>query len=156
MHAKGPSQRVEEIFQQALDLPGGARTAYLEQACAGEESLRALVEALLHADAEADQSPVWQATALVNEAWDSAVAAPPVVDRYRLRERLGMGGMGVVYRAERSDGAYEKQIAIKIVPWAAGDEKVQERFRTERALLARLDHPNIARLLDGGTTSDGL
>ncbi len=77
-------------------------------------------------------------------------------ERYRIVDKLGAGGMGVVYRAERSDGTFTRQVAIKIIPWAGGDQKLLARFRAEREILARLDHPHIARLLDGGETSDGV
>ena len=154
--AEPSPERVEEIFQQAFDLMPEARAAFLSEACAGDEALRAMAENLLRSASEMEHNPDWRTPAMIHEAQASALTTTPVLDRYRLTGKLGTGGMGVVYRAERSDGAYQKQVAIKIVPWAAGDEKLLDRFREERAILARLDHPNIARLLDGGTTADGL
>ncbi len=150
-----PSDRLEELFQQALDLSPADRPDFLATACDGDESLRLHVEQLLHAAGEADAHPGWQTPAILHDA-ASALSASPQLDRYQLGERLGAGGMGVVYRAHRSDGAFEKEVAIKIVPWGAGDARLLERFAEERGILARLDHPNIARLLDGGTTRDGM
>src|SRR5690348_17891003 len=78
------------------------------------------------------------------------------ISHYRIVETLGAGGMGEVYRADRADGAYEKQVAVKVIRSGFGSEYFLARFRNERQILARLDHPGIARLLDGGATEDGL
>ena len=75
---------------------------------------------------------------------------------YELIREIGRGGMGTVYLAERTDGTYRKQVAIKIVRAEKDNGEIQERFRREREILASLDHPNIARLLDGGSTEEGL
>ncbi len=75
---------------------------------------------------------------------------------YQILEEIGHGGMGAVYRAARVDGQYEKQVAVKLVRGGYDTSSVLERFRHERQILATLDHPNIARLLDGGTTEDGV
>src|SRR5581483_1299317 len=75
---------------------------------------------------------------------------------YQIIEVIAHGGMGEVYRAARVDGQYEKQVAVKLVRSGFGTEIILERFRHERQILATLDHPNIARLLDGGTTQDGI
>ena len=86
-----------------------------------------------------------------------SLAAGRRIGPYRILTELGHGGMGVVYLAERADAAYEKQVAIKVVRAAAfAGESLMQRFREERRILATLDHPNIARLLDGGTTEDGI
>ena len=75
---------------------------------------------------------------------------------YQILKEIGHGGMGEVYRAARVDGIYEKEVAIKFVRGGFDTASVIERFRNERQILASLDHPNIARLLDGGTTDDGV
>ena len=75
---------------------------------------------------------------------------------YVIVRELGRGGMGTVFLAERADGQFEKQVAIKILNRGADTAEILRRFRAERQILARLDHPNIARLLDAGTTNDGL
>lgn len=77
------------------------------------------------------------------------------IDRYRTLAILGRGGMGVVYRAERSDGTFDKEVALKVLPLGLDTPEAVRRFRRERQILARLEHPNIARLLDGGLTADG-
>src|SRR5262249_43028279 len=112
-HAEPPPERVEEIFQEAAGLAAGDRAAYLDEACAGDELLRAMVEELLVSADAASDHPVWSGTALLQEAKAVALDAVPTLDRYRVTGRLGAGGMGVVYRAERSDGAYRKEVAIK-------------------------------------------
>ena len=78
------------------------------------------------------------------------------ISHYRLVAKLGSGGMGEVYRAVRDDGTYEKQVAVKLIQSGLGSGYFIARFKTERQILARLDHPNIARILDAGTTADGL
>ena len=78
------------------------------------------------------------------------------ISHYRLVAKLGSGGMGEVYRAVRDDGTYEKQVAVKVIQSGLGSGYFIARFKTERQILARLDHPNIARILDAGTTADGL
>ena len=75
---------------------------------------------------------------------------------YKLIREIGQGGMGTVYLAERVDGAYCKQVAIKLVSPGSNSGEILERFRRERQILASLDHPNIARLIDGGSTDEGL
>src|SRR6202000_3074204 len=75
---------------------------------------------------------------------------------YQVVEQIGEGGMGAVYRAFRADDQYKKQVALKIIRGGEDSGFVVSRFRNERTILARLDHPNIARLIDGGTTDEGL
>jgi tetratricopeptide (TPR) repeat protein len=139
--------RVERLFQDALDLPREARAGYLLDACQGNESLRLTVQGLLNALAQADAGKAFEASALQH------VTADTSLDRYRLIERIGAGGMAVVYKAARSDDEFSKLVAVKVV--LAPDEQMVSRFRRERQMLAGLEHPNIARLLDGGTASDG-
>jgi len=115
--------------------------------------LRREVERLLVSLAEADDF-------LEEPAVDKTRGSPGhdlYLDRqvgaYRLVERIGRGGMGVVYLATRSDDVFEKKVAIKLLPASGASEELVRRFRSERQILARLEHPNIARLLDGGTTA---
>ena len=75
---------------------------------------------------------------------------------YAVIRELGRGGMGAVYLAERADGEFEKQVAIKLLKRGTDTDEVLRRFRAEREILARLEHPFIARLFDGGTSEDGL
>lgn len=157
--------RVKEITADALERPEAERSAFLATACTGDERLLSEVESLLGAHAGADDflsAPALAgmgAAGLVARAADDA-AKPAVpglrVGPYRILSELGRGGMGVVYLAERADAAFEKQVAIKVVRGGFTGEALMGRFREERRILATLDHPNIARLLDGGTTDDGL
>jgi tetratricopeptide (TPR) repeat protein/tRNA A-37 threonylcarbamoyl transferase component Bud32 len=158
--------RVKTITADALERADTERPAFLAEACAGDALLLGEVRSLLGAHGQAGS--FLDAPALADSAAAEAVAGatgvggPPDaagrrVGPYRILRELGRGGMGVVYLAARADSAYEKQVAIKVVrgSFLAG-EALMERFRAERRILAALDHPNIARLLDGGTTDDGL
>ncbi len=140
-----------------------ARAAYVERACLADSALAAEVVALL-ADREAPaflESPALEFAAplladLPAEVEPAAVSRLPI-GPYRIVREIGHGGMGTVYLAERADDQYQKQVALKLLrAWSAGDEHRIRRFREERQILAALDHPDIARLLDGGVTGDGL
>jgi tetratricopeptide (TPR) repeat protein len=150
--------RVEELFQEAWDLEAGARPAFLAVACHGDEPLRHAVEDLLRGSTEAAGNPMWSEPAIRNEARFEAASLAAgsdtaTLDRYRLMERIGAGGMGVVYKAVRADDEFSKLVAVKIVQDT--DPAMVARLRQERQILAGLEHPNIARLLDGGSTRDG-
>jgi len=150
-------QQVRALFDQASSLALDERNAYLDQACASDADLRREVDSLLLAHQDAG-------TEFLNTpAIDLAPRqqkAPSRVGRrigaYNILEEIGHGGMGEVYRAGRADGQYEKEVAIKVVRGGYDTASVLERFRHERQILASLDHPNIARLLDGGTTEEGV
>jgi serine/threonine protein kinase/tetratricopeptide (TPR) repeat protein len=156
-------QRVEEIFHQALERPASERLAWLEGTCAGDTELRAEVVSLLESDSAAAGgfvgSRVEQA---VLELRDDEVepAARTMAGRqigpYKLIRELGRGGMGAVYLAARADEQYESEVALKLVRPGLDTEFILRRFRRERQILARLQHPNIARLFDGGTTEDDI
>ena len=143
--------RVEALFREALlDAPEDLG-AFLEERCGGDPAVRRQVEALLAAHREAEG---------FLECGPAAGPGPgrlegATLGAYRIVRRIGGGGMGVVYLAERADDAYRKRIAIKVLPPGEGSEEIVQRFTTERQILAALDHPNIARLLDGGATADG-
>lgn len=149
-------QQIKGILDLAIALKGPDRAAYLEQACASDEELRREVESLL-ASNESAGSQFLEAPAV-----DLTQGMPPSprigrrIGVYQIEEELGHGGMGEVYRAVRADGQYEKQVAIKLVRGGYDSKFILERFRQERQILAGLDHPNIAQLLDGGTTEDGI
>src|SRR5439155_6250862 len=93
-----------------------------------------------------------------NKGQDASESAPVdgTISRYRILEKIGAGGMGEVYRAARADGQFNQEVAVKLVRGGFDTAFVLERFRNERQILAGLDHSNIARLLDGGTTDDGI
>ncbi len=130
------------------------RARYLTEACSEDIALRAEVESLLSQSGErldswADSGGfVGADSALRNEGRR--------INAYELIRELGRGGMGTVWLARRADGEFEKQVAIKLLKRGTETDEVLRRFRSERQILARLDHPNIARLLDAGTTDDGL
>ena len=152
-------QRLEEIFQLALDRPALSRAAWLDAACGGDFELRREVDSLLaaHATGDFDFTRAAFAEALkVLEQRTSGMHAGQRVGPYRIVRELGRGGMSRVYLGARADQAFEKQVAIKVVDRGLDSEEVTRRFESERHILARLDHPNIARIIDGGTTVDGL
>jgi eukaryotic-like serine/threonine-protein kinase len=152
-------QQVREVLDQALALEAGERTPFLEQSCAGDPELRHEVESLLASHHKAGS--VFLKNPAVNLLEKPEVAARlsnigRKLGVYQILEVIGEGGMGEVYRARRVDGQYEKEVAIKMVRGGYDRKSVLERFRHERQILASLDHPNIARLLDGGTSDDGI
>jgi len=150
-------QQVREVFDGALALSPEERGDYLEKACVHDSDLRREVESLLSSDQEAGIA--FLNTPVVDLSRPHPFSAGRVgrrIGAYNILEEIGHGGMGEVYRAGRADGQYEKQVAIKLVRGGYDSAAVLERFRHERQILASLDHPNIARLLDGGTTDEGV
>jgi len=146
--------QVRGVFDQAASLPSAERTAYLDQACADDADLRREVESLLLSHHEAGTE--FLNTPAINLSRPAPTRVGRRIGAYNIVEEIGRGGMGEVYRAGRADGQYEKEVAIKLVRGGYNTASVLERFRHERQILASLDHPNIARLLDGGTTDEGL
>ncbi len=144
-----------------MEIGPAGREAFLERECQADEDLRKEVEGLLGAR---EHLPEWLAGPLLGPAGPVlhalAKAAPGMEGRrlrgYELIREIGRGGMGIVYLAERADGTYRKQVAIKIVHAEGNNTEILERFRRERDILASLDHPNIARMIDGGSTEEGL
>jgi len=151
--------KVKEVLQTALELDPRARADFLDSACADQGSIRREVESLLesHDQDEAfleqplaiDAADVVAGTASSN--WTGRRLGP-----YELLEEIGQGGMGSVYRAVRADGVFEKQVAVKLIRSTLSTEFFVSRFQNERQILAGLEHPNIARLIDGGVTEEGL
>ncbi|MBI1764568.1 MAG: protein kinase [Acidobacteria bacterium] len=149
----GRWRQIEAVFDAALDLPTRERTNLL---AAQEATLRREVEALLTARAQAEGflcQPTMQLPAAL--AVNGHGQANEHVGPYRLIRELGRGGMGVVWLAARADGQFEQQVALKLVNSGAGNVEIKQRFHHERQILAGLNHPNIARLTDGGATEDG-
>ena len=147
-------QRLQDVFHGAEGLDPAQQRAYLDGACAGDTELRREAEALLAAGPGGEDL-----AAEVQRAASVAVAGPRLVGTrlgaYRVVKELGQGGMGRVYLACRDDDQFHRRVAVKVAEGALAPE-VLERFKSERQILAALDHPNIARLLDGGTTADGV
>ncbi|MBL8619996.1 MAG: protein kinase [Myxococcales bacterium] len=152
----GRTSRVEELFARAVELPADEREELLARECGGDAALREEIASLLvYADGDT------QLRAPVAAAASAFVAAAPAtvgerLGPYRLIERLGEGGMGTVFLAERDDAEYRRRVAIKVLRNGLGSPEAVARFRDERQILAHLDHPSIVRLLDGGTTAQGL
>jgi serine/threonine protein kinase len=149
-------RQIRNLFEAALEREAPLRAPFLAEACQGDEPLRAEVGRLLSAHEK-------QAGLLDREAARPELLTGEAgkmegrrIGHYEILRELGRGGMGSVYLAVRTDHVYRKPVAFKVVRPEAGSPEVIERFRREREILASLDHPNIARLLDGGTTPEGL
>jgi TolB-like protein/Tfp pilus assembly protein PilF/tRNA A-37 threonylcarbamoyl transferase component Bud32 len=155
-------RQVEEIFQAALDLSPEDRNRYVLEACAEDTALKRDVESLLSQYDSAGElldEPVYGNTEM--SMFQSFVEdKDPMLGRrlgsYRIEREIGRGGMGAVYEASRADNEFNKRAAIKLVKRGMDTDFILRRFRKERQILAALDHPHIAGLLDGGTTEDGL
>lgn len=146
--------RIDSLLQAAFDLPQSERAAFLDRACAGDDEMRREIVSLLNAEDRAgsflNQSPIKRGTEEVSPATGARIGA------YRIVREIGRGGMGAVYLAERADQQFAQRVAIKLIKRGMDTEEIINRFRYERQILASLNHPNIARLFDGGATEDGL
>jgi len=153
-------QKIKQLLGPALEMQPAQQAIYLDEMCAGDPTLRADVERLLAAERQAgfeflNNPPTGnQFTSGSNEPAERWLGRS--IGPYQIVERIGAGGMGEVFRAVRTDDEYQKEVAIKIVRAGVNGDFIIERFKNERQILATLDHPNIARLLDGGTTEEGL
>ena len=146
---------VSEILEKTLALDMSEREEYLRAACAGDQEIRLEVESLLSCHMEAGSRFLDSPIAMPSLGLVSEQRVGRRIGPYLVEELIGHGGMGEVFAAVRADGEFEKRVAIKLVRNGYGNESVLERFRQERRILATLVHPNIAQLLDGGTTEDG-
>ena len=152
-------QQIKDVLATALEIVPAERASYLDRSCSADASLRHDVDLLL-LDEEKLNPRFLSDTAL---AVATAEVLPEEPSRwigrrigvYRILEQIGAGGMGEVYSAVRADDEYHKQVALKVVRAGQDCGFVITRFKNERQILATLDHPNIARLLDGGTTQEG-
>ncbi len=155
-----PQNREEALFQAAVQLTGAGRVAFLNGACLGDHALRQRLEALLAAhDAPDELSPdtrpapkVTMKLEFAEELPDEAVGQ--TLGRYKLLERVGEGGCGVVYVAEQTEPV-RRRVALKVIKLGMDTKQVVARFEAERQALAMMDHPNIAKVLDAGTTEAG-
>lgn len=149
-------KKIERLCHEAMALQGEERTTYIEKSCAGNPDLLNEVKSLL----EQEDAPLFEYP-LVNVQSslifsDEAVIEDQVIGPYRLVRKIASGGMGHVYLAVRNDDHFERFVALKIIRKGVVSDDVLARFYEERQILASLNHPNIARLFDGGTTDDGL
>ena len=157
-------QQLKSIFHGALDLDLADRAAFLATACDGDADLRSQVERLL--SAHDDAGPFLASPALVDagvisseevtRANDETDRAGQRIGPYEIVREMGHGGMGTVFLAVRADDQYRKQVAIKLINRGMDTDLILRRFMMERQILANMEHPNIARLLEGGSTADGL
>lgn len=150
--------RVEELFAAALEHPVDQRAAFLDGACGDDHALREEVEGLL-VSADRGMTARFDVVDRLADDLMASTGATGVGRRlgpWSLDAELGRGGMGVVYRGVRADGDFRQTVAVKVLPGALFSPEAMQRFRNERRILAGLEHPNIARLLDGGTTPEGV
>ncbi len=154
-------QRVNEVFDKAVKMDVATRERFLERTCADDPDLLAYIKSLIEADGAPDQTvhnAIAEAmnvtfTTQPDKADDIAGAR---IGPYRVERLIGQGGMGAVYLAQRADEEFEQVVAIKLGRHKLVDPMTKARLKAERQILANLDHPNIARLLDGGTTDEGV
>ena len=160
-------RQVEEIFQAAVERDGEERDDFLTEACGGDAELRSEVESLLDYETARtlrgqpfQQAIKGAARSLTIEQIEPEAPGDNLIGRrigaYRVANLIGRGGMGAVYLAERDDAQFDQQVAIKVIKRGMDTDFIRERFLRERQILAGLDHPHVARLLDGGATEDGL
>ena len=174
-------QQIEAILHSALDIESSAeRERFIADACFGDDELRAAVERLIAADADAGsfiESPAWTDSGMLGtvlkSSFKNALGKPPFDENenssadaddligkkigvFELEKELGRGGMGAVFLAARADGEFRQRVAVKLIKRGMDTDFIVKRFRHERQILAALNHPNIAALIDGGTTPDGL
>jgi serine/threonine protein kinase len=151
-------QRVRPILESALELEPASRSCFLDGACA-DSFVRREVESLIasHEEAGAEVlNPATPPTLHLEEEAQFRLPKGKRIGAYEIVEEIAVGGMGAVYRAVRADGEYKQQVALKIVRSELGAELTGARFKNERQILASLDHANIAKILDGGTTAEGV
>ena len=150
----GRWRRIEDLFHQARERPPAERRPFIEAAAAGDTELR---DEVLSLDASAEGAGEFLDVPPVSG--NASAAAPPLDGRrigaYRLEREISSGGMGTVYLAVRDDDQYRKRVAIKLIRPGLESDFVIRRFLTERQILAGLEHPNIARLIDGGASEAG-
>ncbi|MCR9279992.1 MAG: serine/threonine-protein kinase [Pseudomonadaceae bacterium] len=145
-------QLVQKLFHEALERPREERASFLHDRCGDDADLISEVTQLLAADEERSATIAPALDGLLDELDKSLTDEH--LGAYRLKRRIGVGGMGSVFLAERADDSFERQVAIKVVRNGMNSAAVVARFEQERRILAGLDHPNIARLIDSGVTSD--
>jgi len=146
--------RIQELFLAAADLPSAYQQQFLDDACAGDKVLRSEVESLIASDRKHGEAITVAIEGAAFALLDSPTPIGQWIGPYRVIREIGRGGMGAVYLASR-DEPFRKDVAIKLVKRGMDTDDVLRRFRAERQILANLEHPYIARLIDGGSTDDG-
>lgn len=165
-------KQIEDIFQAAAEMPAAERHAFVSERANGDIALAAEVAKLLSSLDDAEEfieSPVWTDSNFLNTSAKKEISNSldsekegkddflgQRVGAFRLTRQIGRGGMGAVYQAERADGEFQQRVAVKLIKRGMDTDFIVRRFRHERQILASFEHPFIARLLDGGTTADGV
>lgn len=155
----GQENRIENLFHDVLDLDPEERATFLDKHCKGDAQLRKELDTLLKAEAMGEK--LFQFHACEFSGFETVSLEIPlsegpgtVIGRYKLLEKIGEGGMGVVYMAEQKEPVRRK-VALKIIKLGMDSRSIVARFEAERQALSMMDHPNIARVLDGGATETG-
>ena len=146
-------QQIKNILDIALDLPPAERDELIQDRCTDDEELYREVVSLLEENDTQNalmDRPVISLRDLAEPSLEGHMLGP-----YELRQVIGRGGMGNVYLAVRADDTYQRQVAVKVIRRGLDTDEIVRRFQNERQILANLEHPNIARLYDGGSTEDG-
>ena len=149
-------QKIKEVFAEALEKPSKEREDFLREKCAGDAELLDEVKSLLEANDKTEK--FIDQNALENSSEFAASGKHydgTQFGNYKIIREIGRGGMGAVFLAERSDGEFEQKVALKIIRQSFGGSELEKHFRRERQILASLNHPNIAKLLDGGVSANG-
>lgn len=142
--------RAQELFHQAASLSAGECAEFLDRVCSGDDELRSMVDRLLAADSDSPSLLDLGAGELAALVEDDFETPPTRLGRYEILEQVGRGGMGTVYLARRADGSFERSVALKVIRAGLDSDEPLRRFRSEARILARLEHPSIARLYDAG------
>jgi eukaryotic-like serine/threonine-protein kinase len=152
----GRWRHVKDVLAAALELEPSERQAHLESVCAGDLAMRREIESLLAMSLGTGSDVLSIPIDVTEQSSATKTRIGCRIGPYQVVGEIGVGGMGEVYRAFRADDQYSKEVAIKLVAAGQDSKFVVSRFKNERQVLANLDHPNIARFLDGGTTEDGV
>ncbi len=155
----GRWSRVEELFSKASELPGERRGAFLQAECGDDPELLEYLLSLLGAESGIDATIEGTIAAAIDATFGERPTDElegEMIGPYRVERLLGSGGMGMVYLARRADEQFDQQVAIKLGRHRLVDPQTELRLKSERQILADLDHPNIAKLFDGGTTREGV
>ncbi|MGD8376111.1 MAG: serine/threonine-protein kinase [Acidobacteriota bacterium] len=147
--------RLQELFHQAVDLVEEERERFVEAACTDDAEMKSRLAAMLTAEKAPAGGTLEEAIGTAADQLAGGLARGDRVGPYRVVRELGRGGMGTVYLAERIQGDFEQRVALKVMGGVIASPGAVDRFLAERRILAQLSHPNIARLLDGGTTPQG-
>ncbi len=156
MSASARWQRISVVFSDAVEVAPDERARFLDGACGDDLELRREVESLLAAHTDAGDGFMHELVAeQVSALVEDGTGRPERIGPWRVLDEIGRGGMGVVYEARRDDGQFEQVAALKLIKRGMDSDQILERFLRERQILARMEHPGIARLLDGGVTQEG-